>query len=535
MAICDAAGPPGGARAVGRRRSRQPQLHQRLPRRFAACSCRSPPRRYPQRAAAVRSTDACAAVAAEPASAVVVPAYKGAPTRRPAPVTTRSRHRPARAFAHPRLAFLAVAAGLCAAPPARAHEPEKLDTVTVVGSGSAAAAGTGDAASAGTISRRQIEARTAYRPGELLEAVPGLVVTQHSGEGKANQFYLRGFNLDHGTDLRTVFDGVPVNQRSHAHGQGWTDLNFIIPELAGAIDFRKGPYHAADGDFATAGAVSVRLLDTLPDGIASVGLGSHGYRRALLADSPDLGPGHLLYAFEALHNDGPFTRPDDYRKLNGVLRYSAGSAGNGHDVTAMAYRARWNSTDQVPLRAVASGRLGRYDTVDPTDGGASHRYSLSASWRRSTEAGATRANAYVVDWRTDLYSNFTYVLDDPVDGDQFNQQDRRRTTGFAASHAWDAGAWGQASENTAGVDFQNDNIANGLANTRARQTLSVVRADRIVQTSLGLHAQNSTRWNDWLRTVAGVRADVFRFDVRSGNPANSGTRDAGHRQPEARA
>ena len=344
------------------------------------------------------------------ASAVIVGAYKGTPTSHPALVTTRNRHRPVRAFAPPRLAVLAAAAGLCIAPPARGHEPERLDTVTVVGSGtgSAAATGTGDAASAGTVSRRQIEARTAYRPGELLEAVPGLVVTQHSGEGKANQFYLRGFNLDHGTDLRTVFDGVPVNQRSHAHGQGWTDLNFIIPELAGAIDFRKGPYHAADGDFATAGAVSVRLLDTLPDGIASVGLGSHGYRRALLADSPDLGPGHLLYAFEALHNDGPFTRPDDYRKLNGVLRYSAGSAGNGHDVTAMAYRARWNSTDQVPLRAVASGRLGRYDTVDPTDGGASHRYSLSASWRRSTEAGATRANAYVVDWRTDLYSNFTY-------------------------------------------------------------------------------------------------------------------------------
>ena len=137
----------------------------------------------------------------------------------------------------------------------------------------------------GTVTQKQLEARVVYRPGELLEATPGLIVSQHSGEGKANQFYLRGFNLDHGTDLRTTIDGMLVNQRSHSHGQGWTDLNFVIPELATGMSYRKGPYFASEGDFASAGAVSITYADALPRRIASIGLAQNGYRRALLADS----------------------------------------------------------------------------------------------------------------------------------------------------------------------------------------------------------------------------------------------------------
>ena len=195
-------------------------------------------------------------------------------------------------------------------------------------------------------------ARTAYRPGELLEATPGLVVSQHSGEGKANQFYLRGFNLDHGTDLRTTVDGMLVNQRSHGHGHGWTDLNFLIPELATNLQYKKGPYYASEADFASAGAVEINYADTLPAGIANVGVGQNGYRRILLADSPAVGSGKLLYALEFMHNDGPFTHPDDYGKVNGVLRYSQGDRGNGWNVTGMAYKAKWNATDQIPLRAL---------------------------------------------------------------------------------------------------------------------------------------------------------------------------------------
>ena len=383
----------------------------------------------------------------------------------------------------------------------------------------------GDAGTAneGVVTQQQLEARTSFRPGELLEAVPGLVVSQHSGEGKANQFYLRGFNLDHGTDLRTTIDGMLVNQRSHAHGQGWTDVNFLIPELATLLDYRKGPFYAAEGDFASAGSLNVTYANTLPQGIASIGSGSNGFVRTLLADSPKLGDGNLLYAVELLKSNGPFIVGDDYRKRNAVLRYSQGTEANGFNVTLMAYDAKWHATDQIPKRAVDAGTLARYDAVDQTDGGQASRYSLSGAWRQSTDKTSTQVNAYVVRNRLDLFSNFTYFLDDPVNGDQFAQPDRRTTLGINASRTWFTTLGGLNSENTLGVQFQNDSIANGLQSTVARQVLSTTRADHIIERSLGVYAENKTQWTDKFRTVAGVRADHFTFKVDSNNAANSGT------------
>lgn len=382
--------------------------------------------------------------------------------------------------------------------------------------------GVADSANAGSVTQQQLDARTSYRPGELLEAVPGLIVSQHSGEGKANQFYLRGFNLDHGTDLRTTVDEMPVNQRSHGHGQGWTDLNFLIPELAMRLDYKKGPYSAEQGDFSSAGAASVVYANRLTQGIASVGIGQNGFRRALLADSLDAGDGSLLYALEAQHNDGPFTQPDRYRKLNGVLRYSEGYANNGFNVTAMAYDASWNATDQIPLRAVQDGTLGRFDAIDASDGGKAQRYSLSGAWRQTTDDMSSRVSAYVIANRLALFSDFTYAMDDPDNGDQFAQPDRRVTSGINASHTWHRHTDRGSSDTTIGLQLQNDNIHNGLYNTRQRQILSTTRQDHIVESSLGVYGENSTRWSRWLRTVAGLRADAYRFDVRSDRAANSG-------------
>jgi outer membrane receptor protein involved in Fe transport len=401
-------------------------------------------------------------------------------------------------------------------------EGQALAPVTVTGSRTSQL-GIADSANSGVVTHKQLEARPVYRPGEVLEATPGLVVSQHSGEGKANQFYLRGFNLDHGTDLRTTIDGMLVNQRSHSHGQGWTDLNFLIPELASRLEYRKGPYYAAEGDFASAGAVSVVYASKLEQGIASIGFGQKGYRRLLLADSPKVGDGTLLYALESDHNDGPFLRPDDYRKANGVLRYSQGSEANGFNITGMGYSAKWNSTDQVPKRAVDSGQLDRFAAIDPTDGGEASRYSLSGAWSSSNEEGRTRINAYVVRQQLDLYSNFTYFLDDPVNGDQFEQPDKRVTTGIKASHTFQSQLAGKSSDTTIGLQFESDNIHNGLFSTAARQRLSTTREDHIVESSVGLYAENTTRWTDWFRTVAGLRADSYRFKVASDNPANSGT------------
>ncbi|NYE59522.1 hypothetical protein FHW58_000674 [Duganella sp. 1224] len=404
---------------------------------------------------------------------------------------------------------------------AQADDPMMLQRVLVDGSRTNQM-GVADAASAGSVTQDELAARTVYRPGEMLEAVPGLVVSQHSGEGKANQFYLRGFNLDHGTDLRTTVDGMPVNQRSHAHGQGWTDLNFLIPELAVRLDYKKGPYSAEEGDFASAGTASVVYANRLLQGVASVAAGQNGYGRALLADSAETSRGSLLYAVEAMHNDGPFTRPDDYQKLNAVLRYSEGYANNGFNVSLMAYRADWNSTDQIPLRAVRDGQIGRNDAIDNTDGGKAHRYSLSGAWRRTTDDSASKVNAYVIANQLDLWSDFTYFMDDPVHGDQFAQPDKRVTSGLNASHSWHHHTDTGNTETTVGVQLQNDNIFNGLYHTQARRTLSVTRQDHIVESSAGLFVENNTRWNAAFRTVAGARLDSYRFDVRSDLAANSG-------------
>ena len=398
---------------------------------------------------------------------------------------------------------------------------DQRTTIVVTGS-RISQLGVADSANEGVVTGKQLEARTVYRPGELLEATPGLIVSQHSGEGKANQFYLRGFNLDHGTDLRTTVDGMLVNQRSHSHGQGWTDVNFLIPELADRLTYRKGPYSAEDGDFAAAGSVSVSYVDKLPKTLISLGVGENGYRRGLIAGSPAVAGGNLLYALELFHNDGPFTKGDNYRKINGVLRYSRGDDRSGFNVTAMGYQATYNATDQIPKRAVDAGTLDRFSSIDPTDGGKVHRYSLSAAWHQIGDNSATKVSAYITDNRLRIYSNFTYFLDDPVNGDQFGQPDDRTSTAFNASHSIRSALFGRESETTFGVQFQRDAIRNGLTKTRARQELAETRRDRIRETSIAGYIENTTHFAEKFRTVLGLRADRYNFGVASSLPANSG-------------
>lgn len=247
--------------------------------------------------------------------------------------------------------------------------------------------GSADSANEGTVLKQQLDLRTVYRPGELFETVPGLIVTQHSGEGKANQYFLRGFNLDHGTDLRITVDGMLVNQRSHGHGQGWSDTNFLIPELISSVQYMKGPYYAGQGDFSSAGAASLGYVNTLPKGIASYGLGEKGFMRGLVAKSRKAGSGNILYALELLTKDGPWIKHEDFKKFNAVLRYSQDNGPTKFNVTAMGYGGKWNSTDQIPLRAVASGLIPRLGAVDPSDGGKSHRFSLSGALEHAGRFG----------------------------------------------------------------------------------------------------------------------------------------------------
>jgi hydrogenase/urease accessory protein HupE len=384
--------------------------------------------------------------------------------------------------------------------------------------------GIADSASEGNIGQEQLKLRPIFRPGEILETVPGLIVSQHSGEGKANQYFLRGFNLDHGTDFLTQLDGVPVNMASHAHGQGWTDTGFLIPELIRTLSFQKGVYYAENGDFASAGAANIQYFNTLPEGILKFTGGSFGYYRGLAADSVKIGEGNLLYAVEGNYHDGPWQSGNHFSKGNAVLRYSREHDDWGWSAAAMAYGANWNATDQIPRRAVDAGLLDRFGLIDPSDGGRSRRYSLTTEWHRQSDHGATRVMAYGVYSLLDLYSNFTYFLDDPVRGDQFAQPDRRWQSGLKAAHTRYHRIGGMDSETTLGLQFRNDAIDNGLLLTQKRQRYGSKREDRILQTSISPYAENKTQWNGWLRSSLGVRFDGFRFDVASNRPENSGHR-----------
>jgi TonB-dependent Receptor Plug Domain len=314
----------------------------------------------------------------------------------------------------------------------RAHDVPQLEPVVVTGAYDNAV-GLWDAASQGAITREGIERRPLLRPAEVLEVIPGMAVTQHSGDGKANQYFLRGYNLDHGTDFATWVAGMPVNMPTNAHGQGYMDLSFLIPELVSRVLYSKGPYFAENGDFASVGTARIEYAYDLPANVATVTAGSFGYRRGLLTGAPALGPGRLVYGVEYLQTDGPWENPNKYKKLNGVVRLAHGTPANGFDVTAMAYEADWNSTDQIPRRAVKDGRLDRFGAVDATDGGSASRYSLSGQWRRS-DAGVSRAvSLYAVKSKLNLYSNFTYFLDDEQNGDQFEQAEKRVFAGGVAS------------------------------------------------------------------------------------------------------
>jgi hypothetical protein len=378
------------------------------------------------------------------------------------------------------------------------------------------------AASQGLITPRRVAARPLLRPGDVLETIPGMLTSQHSGEGKANQYYLRGFNLDHGTDFATTIAGVPVNMPTHAHGQGYTDLSFVIPELVSGIQFRKGTYSVEDGDFSSAGSAHISYRNTLPSPIWSLALGQDGFRRIFIGASHGTDLSTVLGAAELIRNDGPWIHPDEYRRVNGLVRYSRGSAERGLSVTAMGYGGRWNATDQIPERAVASGQLSRFGTIDPTDGGSTYRYGLSGEFQDIGAQSLWKASAYVIAYRLNLFSNFTYFLDDTVHGDQFEQADERVVTGLRLLYV----SGDPSLRQTIGVQVRHDNIPRvGLYRTEARRVLTATREDHVVESSISPFAQADLLWAPRLRTILGARADLYRYEVESAYAPYSGGGD----------
>jgi hypothetical protein len=383
--------------------------------------------------------------------------------------------------------------------------------------------GIADSASQGVTGREDLQSRPILRPGELLETVPGVIITQHAGGGKANQYFLRGFNLDHGTDFGITVDNMPVNMPSHGHGQGYSDLNFLIPELVESVRYEKGPYNAEVGDFSAAGSASMSYLDAMDRGLVQVTAGGDGYQRAVVADSFAVADGDLLIGLEGFHNDGPWERPEGYRKENALVRYHRGDAGRGFSLTAMGYDGDWSSSDQIPRRAVDEGLIDRLGTLDTTTGGSSSRYSLSAEAHRGSDSSLTSLSGYVLRYRLQLFSNFTYFLDDPVNGDQFEQRDRRTVGGLRLQHEWISTWRGRHVDSSVGIQARADDIHNGLFHTKDRAYLSTTRRDNISQLSGAPFAQARVAWAPWLRTVTGLRWDAYRFDVDSDNALNSGS------------
>ena len=393
----------------------------------------------------------------------------------------------------------------------------------------------GDALSAseGRVSHDEILQRPILRNGDVLESVPGLVATQHSGSGKANQYFLRGFNLDHGTDFATSVDGMPVNMRSHGHGQGYTDLNFIIPELVEEIVYRKGSYYSDVGDFSGAGSARIQTRDHSVPFTIQLGAGEYGFARALLSGSTGSGTGELIYGLELQGYEGPWDQLDeDVEKTNFLIKQIWASEESHYSLSLMGYDNEWNSADQIPDRAVRSGLVSKYGSIDTTVGGSSSRYSLSFGLSRPLAGGELNATAYAIDYAMDLYSNFSYFI--APGGDQFKQVDDRRI--YGGELTWDrASNWGGIpATNTLGADLRVDDIDEvGLISTSARQFLGNIRLDAVNQSSLGFYWENELQWTDRLRTVLGLRHDIFDFEVNAlaaADPstlsANSGSNDA---------
>jgi hypothetical protein len=387
--------------------------------------------------------------------------------------------------------------------------------------------GRASSASEGRVSAVDLRRRPVTRDAEVLEGVPGLIVTQHSGEGKANQYFVRGFNLDHGTDFQTRVEGMPINMPTHGHGQGWTDLNFLIPELIDGLTYRLGVSHAEVGDFGSAGSAELQIVRRLARPFASVEAGGYGLARVATGLSHEVGDGDLLLALETKGYDGPWERPEGLRKRSAVARFSRDRGRSRFSILAMSYANGWNSTDQIAERAVKSGVVSRFGQLDTTNGGTSQRHSLSARWQRVGNVSVQSVDLFAIRSQLALHSNFTYFLDDPVRGDQFSQTDGRTVLGGRATHTQALQFADASHELSLGTELRVDEIGElGLHRTSNAVRTGTVRQDQVRQLGAGSYVQLSSRWRPWLRTVTGVRGDLYDAVVQSDVPLNSGRRTA---------
>jgi outer membrane receptor protein involved in Fe transport len=394
--------------------------------------------------------------------------------------------------------------------------------------------GTATTASQGSVTEQELDLRPAYRVGQLLESVPGLVVTVHSGEGKANQYLARGFNLDHGTDIANFVDDMPVNRPTNTHGQGYSDLNFIVPELSNGLDYTKGPYYASVGDFGSVASTHMHLANEIPDQVALSG-GTLGVYNAFAGGTAHLDEqDRLLGGVYYGHVDGPFTHPDDFRKVAGALRFSHGTDADGYSATAMYFHGEGNMTTDQPVRAVQEGLISRWGTLDPTDGSLSERFSLSGHYGASGDAWKSSTSVYFIHSKMILWNDFTHYLDDPINGDQEEQYESRSTAGGQSSFALTQNIGPIQNSVSLGLQLRYDNAYVNRKHTLRRVPLDycsveqpdggaipveaaggICNADQVHLLDLGPYVEDTTHWTEWLRTVVGLREEYYRASDHS--------------------
>lgn len=370
------------------------------------------------------------------------------------------------------------------------------------------------AASSRVVRALDVQLRPRESSQELLRLAPGLVIAQHAGGGKAEQIFLRGFDADHGTDVAVSVDGTPVNLVSHAHGQGYADLHFLIPEVVDRVEVRKGPYDAQDGDLATAGAVAFRIRDRIGPARVESRAGSFGtlHGLALLPLGGDIARPGGYVALAAHYSRGPFVASQGYRRLNGFARWTA-PLGPSLALVASAsgFDARWNASGQIPERAVARGLIGRFGSIDSTEGGTTFRYEASVGLRGAAGEGEWDLRAYGVRYRLDLFSDFTFFLVDSVEGDGIEQLDRRSIGGLQGRYTAPTRVLGLDGRTSAGLDVRADLGRVALYHQHARTRLETrVLGDLSEQRYSGWIKQD-LRLAPRLRLELGLRGDLFRF------------------------
>ncbi len=419
--------------------------------------------------------------------------------------------------------FVAIPLCVLAGTPAAAHEghTETVEELVVYGRAEERI-GIAHSASEGLVGYDDLELPPLLRVGELVESVPGMVATQHSGSGKANQYFLRGFNLDHGTDFSASAEGVPLNMRTHGHGQGYLDLNFLIPELVETTVFRKGPYAASVGDFSSAGSTEFAFRERLNETTLGGSLGGNEYFRGVAAGSVEIGNGVLTAALDGSRYAGPWVLDEALSQSKVFASYAFGLGAARAKIAVQGYEGEWNSTDQVPRRAVESGQIDALGFIDPDLGGNSKRYALTGA----LNFDRWRLSGYMLDYEMSLFSNFTYFLDNPVDGDEFEQRDRRQIYGLNLDGAFEKSLAGRPLTLSGGGSFRFDDIGEvGLYRSAGRERIGTVRQDAVDEWSLGVWGEAEIRPAERLRVIAGLRADHFDWRVTADEARNSGAGD----------